>query len=115
METVPAALCHFAFIVAVGPRSAGLQHGWERNLTESIAHRVFRLELGGQLRPDAGEFFMLMTWLFSVRRSIKAAVRRSSFRNERHSLNFKLEVSGYPLDSPCPTVVVAFWAWTILT
>src|SRR5206468_3228358 len=36
--------------------------------------------------------FMLITWLFSVRRSMRAAVRRSFFKNEGHSLKPKFRI-----------------------
>src|SRR2546423_12671827 len=85
----------FAFIVAIGPAATQGQHRFQGEGPQSMG-LLFALPEGHSSALSLGrrltQPFMLMTWLFSVSRSIRAAVRGSFLRKEPHSEKPRLGV-----------------------
>ena len=86
-----------AAVVAVGLGAAQGQHPFQGNGPQALgqfacaARRSWAVR-GWSLGRRLTQPFMLMTWLFSVSRSMRAAVRWSFLRKEPHSAKPRLEV-----------------------
>ena len=105
IESGPCSVCHLERSCRSRAAPADQQHGFQGDGYAPISTPTKRIaaHCGSSASSSSigsrrlRQFFMLITWLVSVSRSIKAAVKWGFLRNQPHSLKPRLEVSSVVL------------------